>query len=63
MPESPSKVVGLFAGNVHKIQNFHPISCCENFVERLSFRRILGDLPETLRKLRLSIKFPQQEIK
>ena len=48
---------------LRKILNFYLISCWENFVERHSFRRVLGDSPETLRKLCLSTKFPHQEIK
>ena len=32
-------------------------------MERHSFHGVLGDLPETLRKLCLSTKFPRQEIK
>ena len=34
-----------------------------NFAERHIFRIVLDDLPETMRKLCLSAKFPHQEIK
>ena len=42
---------------LRKIPKFH-----ENFVGRYSFRRVLDELPETIRKLCLSTKFPHQEI-
>ena len=41
---------------------FHLISWYGNFAERHIFRIVSGDLPETLRKLCLSAKFPHQEI-
>ena len=47
---------------LRKIPKFHLISLCGNFVERHSFRRVLGESPETLRKLCLSTKFPHHEI-
>ena len=34
-----------------------------NFVERYSFHIVLGDSPETMRKLCLSTKFPHPEIR
>ena len=46
-----------------KIPKFHLISWCGNFVERLSFRRVSGESPKTLRKLCLSTKFPHQLIR
>ena len=42
---------------------FHLISWCGNFVERHSFRVASSDLPETIRKLCLSTKFPDHEIR
>ena len=42
---------------------FHLISWFGNFAERHSFRIVLGDLPETMRKLCLSAKFSQQQIR
>ena len=39
------------------------ISWCGNFEERHSFRIVLGESPETMRKLCLSAKFPPQEIR
>ena len=47
---------------LRKTPYFHLISWCGHFVERHSFRIISGELPETLRKLCLSIKFSHQEI-
>ena len=44
-------------------QKFHLISWCINFLERHSFRRVSGYLPEILRKLCLSIIFSNQEIR
>ena len=40
-----------------------PISWCEIFVEKHSFHIILGDSPETMQKLWLYTKFPNQEIR
>ena len=48
---------------LRKIPWFHLISWCGNFVERHSFHIILGDSPETMRKLCLSAKFSNQEIR
>ena len=45
----------------HKIPKFHLIFWCRIFVERHSFRRIVDELPENLRKLCLSTKFPHQK--
>ena len=45
------------------ILKFHLISWCGNFVKRHSFRRVLGDSPEIMRKLCLSTKFPHQKIR
>ena len=64
----------LNMNNVHRIicltnpllckwRKFYLISWCRNFVEKQSFHRILGDFPETLRKLWHSTKFPHQEIR
>ena len=55
-----------FEKQVHtlcKIPSFHLISWCRNFVERHSFRIVLGNLPETLRKLCIYAKFPHQKIR
>ena len=41
---------------------FHPISRCGNFAESHSLRIVLGESPETMRKLCLQIKFLHQEI-
>ena len=49
--------------SLRKIWEFHLISWCGNFVERHSFRRVLGDSLEALRKLCLLTKFPHQEIR
>ena len=46
-----------------KILKYHLISWCGNFVERHSLRRVLGESPETMRKLCPATKFPHQEIK
>ena len=48
---------------LRKILLFHLISWCENFVESHSLRIVLGDSPETIRKLCLSTKFFGQEIR
>ena len=40
---------------------FHLIFCCGNFVERYSFR--IARVPEAMRKLCLSTKFPHQKIR
>ena len=46
-----------------KRRNFYDvISWCVVFLERHSFRLVSGDLPETIRKLCLSTKFPRQEL-
>ena len=42
---------------------FRLISWCWNFMERHSFRIASGESPETMRKLRLSVKYPYQEIR
>ena len=44
---------------LRKTPRFHPISWCENFVERCSFRRVSGGS----RKQGPSTKFPHQEIR
>ena len=36
---------------------------CGNFVKRHSFPIVLGDSPESMRKLYLSINFPHQEVR
>ena len=43
---------------IHKIPQFPLISCCGNFMERRSLRRVSGASSETLRELRYSQKFP-----
>ena len=48
---------------LRKIPQFHLIFWCGNFAERLSFRRVSGESPESLRKRFLSTKFPYQEIR
>ena len=50
-------------GSLRKIPYFHLISWCGSFVERHSFRIDSGESPETVRKLCLSTKCPQQEIR
>ena len=45
-----------------KMPYFHLNSWCGNFLERHSFRVVLGDLPETMWKLCVSAKFPHHEI-
>ena len=52
-----------FFPTLQKIPQFHLISWYGNFVERHSFRTVLCDSPETMRKLRLSKKLPYQEIR
>ena len=47
---------------LRKLPWFHLISWCGNFVERHSFYIVLGESPETMRKLCLFTKFPHQEI-
>ena len=49
--------------SLRKIPKFRLISWCINFEERHSFRIVSGDSPEAMRKLRLSSKFPHQEIR
>ena len=51
------------AFSLRKTPTFHIISYCGNFVERLSFRRVLSKSLETLRILRFSTKFPHQQIR
>ena len=46
-----------------KTPKFPLIPQCENSVERQSFRIVSGDLPETVRNLRLSTKLPHREIR
>ena len=48
---------------LRKMPQSHLISWCRNFVERYSFRIVLGESPETMRKLCLSTKFPHLEIR
>ena len=48
---------------LRKMQWFYLIFWCGNFVERQRFHIVLGDSPETMRKLCLSTKFPHQEIR
>ena len=48
--------------SLHKILRFHIISWCQNFMETQSYCRVSGDLPEILRKLRVSTEFLCQEI-
>ena len=49
--------------SLRKIPKFYLIYWFGNFVERHSFGTVLGESPETLRKLCLSTKFPHQEIR
>ena len=49
--------------SLHKIQYFHLVFWCGNFVGRYSFRKVLGGLPKALRKLCLSTKSLHQEIR
>ena len=46
-----------------KIPSFHLISWCEHFMKRHSFHKILGESHETLRKLFVSTKFPDQQFR
>ena len=46
----------------HKIPKFHLISWCWSFVEWSNFRRVLGELSETLRKLCLFKKFHAKKL-
>ena len=55
--------VRSFYISLHKILKFHLNSFCRNIGENHSFHKVSGELPETLRKLRLSTKFPHQEIR
>ena len=48
---------------LREIPEFHLISLCGNFEETQCFRRVLTEYPETLRKLCVSTKLPQQEIR
>ena len=48
--------------SLRQIPKLHLISFCGNFVERHSLLRVLGNLPETLRKLCLSAKFLNQAL-
>ena len=48
---------------LRKIPKFLLISWCGIFVERHSFRIVSGESPKTMRKLCLSTKFRQQEIR
>ena len=47
---------------MRKIPSLHLISWCENFVDKHSVRIVLGNSPETMRKLCVATKFPHQEI-
>ena len=49
--------------SLRKIIEFHLITWWGNFMERHSFRIVLGDSPETMQKLCLSTKFPDQKIR
>ena len=57
------QVLKKFLPTLRKIPQFHLIFWCGNFVERRSFRIVLGELYKTMRKLCLSTKFPHQEIR
>ena len=46
-----------------KTPQIYLISWCGNFMERHSFRIVLGHLPETMGKLCLSTQFPHQKIR
>ena len=46
-----------------QIPKSHQISWRRNFVERHSFRIVSGELPKTMWKLCVSIKFPYQKIR
>ena len=52
----------IFVHTLCKIRKIHLIFWCEEYMETHSFRRVSGDLPETLWKLCASIKFPRQNI-
>ena len=56
-------LMAQFLTHCVKYRNLTLISWCGNFVERHLFRRVSGKSTETLRKLRLSTKFPHQEIR
>ena len=58
-----AKNVFSFSTTLCKMSQLHLISWRGNFAERHSFRIILGDSPETMRKLCLSGKFLHQEIR
>ena len=45
----PKYVIGY---SLRKIPNFHLIAWCKNFVERHSFCRVSGNLPETAERCR-----------
>ena len=49
--------------SLRKIPQFHLISWSVNFAERHSFRRVSDESPKTLRKLCLSAKFTDQQIR
>ena len=49
--------------NIEKYSNFAKFRGVEIFLERHSFRIVSDDLPETMRKLCLSTKFPHHEIR
>ena len=49
--------------HIRYVEHDSHISWCGNFVERQSFRVVLDNLPETIRKLCFSAKFPHQEIR
>ena len=46
----------------HEIPQFHLLFWFGNFVERHSFRRVLGNLLKTLRKLCISTKFSLKKL-
>ena len=58
-----TKTAVIKAIHCKKVPWFYLISWCGNFVEGHSFRIVLGDSPETMRKLCFSTEFPQQEIR
>ena len=62
IPDSTNEAKKKLIRALRKILQFHLISWCGNFMERHSFRIVLGHSPETMRKLCLSTKFPHQEI-
>ena len=57
------KVSQMFQETLRKIPKFRLISWLGNFVETHSCCRVLGELPETLWKLCVVIKFLQQKIR